>query len=107
MTKGVTETFSKLSDEIKNFEELRNKGVKSPADFAKLEASGEKIISLYEKLKKSAGDLSKVSGKDLEKLFPQSAVDTIEKARKALAAYEGEVKKAATKVDDLNKKIQA
>ena len=107
MTKGVTETFSKLSDEIKNFEELRNKGVKSPADFAKLEASGEKIISLYEKLKKSAGDLSKLSGKDLEKLFPQSAVDTIEKARKALTAYEGEVKKAATKVDDLNKKIQA
>ena len=46
-TKGVTETFSKLSDEIKNFEELRDKGVQSPADFAKLEASGEKIISLY------------------------------------------------------------
>ena len=111
-SKGLTSVFSKLSEEIKNFEALTSKDVTSKADFSKIEKSAEKIGTLFSKLNVELNDLSSKTGKDLFKLLPESTAGNISKATKALGEYNAKVTKlgndvstASQKVEQLNKSI--
>ena len=113
ITKGLQGTFDKLSKEIQEFEVAIGKGISGKADFKKLETQANKITSAFEKLKIQVKDLTGLSGKDLERLFPEKVSKNITSASNALKTYQTnianatkEVSKAQSEVDKLNQKIQ-
>lgn len=103
--KGLQETFQRLNQEVKNFEELSSKKINTKSDYGKLEKSLETIFSLYEKLEKSYKGLSGLNGKDLEKLFPENVAKNINNARQALENYNKELKKVRSNVINQSKKV--
>ena len=106
ITRGLNSTFEKLSDEITNFKALTSKEVTSTADFNKIEKSAEKIDELYSKLRISIKDLSSRTGKDLEKLFPESLVRNISSAQKAIDDYTKKQETFGTKISETEKNIE-
>ena len=87
MEKKIGNIFSNMSDELKKFESLAARDLKSPADFNKLNQSGEKILHLYQRLRTEISSLSDMPQKSLEKLFPSSITNNIDKATAALKKY--------------------
>lgn len=87
MEKKIGNIFSNMSDELKRFESLAARDLKSPADFNKLNQSGEKILHLYQRLRTEISSLSDMPQKSLEKLFPSSITNNIDKATAALKKY--------------------
>ena len=92
VTKGLDKTFTRLSEEVKNFEVLANKGVDSKTSFNKLAKSSENILTLFEKLKLQVKDLGNLKGVELEKIFPIQQANVIKKAAEAVKQYENRIK---------------
>lgn len=75
LKKGIENTFSKLSEEIENFEAIASKGFTNMSDVSKAEKSFNKINDLIAKLSNQMGQ---VKGLDPKKFLPQ---DNIKKAQ--------------------------
>ena len=113
ITKGLTGTLKKLSTEIQNFEILSSKDITGKTDFSKIEKSAEKINSLFSRLKIDLKDIGSRTGKDLEKLFPETVGNNIEKANNALTKYiqsqkdlGDDITKQKQKIAELTKSIE-
>ena len=105
VTKGLQNTFQKLSEEIRNFEVQAGKDITGKTDFSKLEKSADKINGLFEKLKIQIKDLGNLSSKDLEKLLPESVTKNINAANNALKTYNNTLKTIQGTIDGVNSKI--
>lgn len=112
ITKNLQGTFNKLSEEVKNFEVLSGKDITEKADFTKLTNSANKIVDLFTRLKSQISDIGALSDSSLAKLFPDSTINNIQKAGKALSDYQNKLKSAeqdianaSKKVEDLNSKL--
>ena len=96
--KGLQGTFDKLSKEIQDFEVVASKDITGKADFRKLETQANKVLETFEKLKIQTRDLANLSGKDLEKLFPDSITKNIQNANKAVTSYSKQIENASAAV---------
>lgn len=96
--RGLQDTFTKLSNEVKNFENLTNKSSFTSADFKKVESSATKISDLFSNLQSQVKALGSLSDRELQKLFPSDAVNKIQAGEKALDAYQ-------STIDQLNGKL--
>ena len=105
MGKGIQNTMSQLQKEILNFETKASKQITNKSDFTNIEKSAEKIVELYNKLKIQVKDVTGMSGKDLEKLFPASVTQNINTATKALSNYKNELKKAEQNVNSAQQAV--
>ena len=106
ISKGLQDTFEKLNSEVKNFENISSGGINSKNDLSKLEASANRILTLYERLQSQAKGLSNLSSSQLEKLFPENVVKNIEAARAALKAYSDSAKDAARDLEKANAAVE-
>ena len=70
--KGLTDTFTKLDNEIKNFESIASKGFTNLADVNKAEKSFDKVTDLLSKLRTEA---ARLKGIDPNKLLPKETID--------------------------------
>ena len=105
ITKGLQDTFQKLSSELKNFENISSGSTGSKNDLTKLENSANKILNLWDKLRSSVQNLSGVSGSQLEKLFPESVANNIRLARDAFKGYDKAVQDATKDLNEANKQV--
>ena len=105
ITKGLQDTFQKLSSELKNFENISSGSTGSKNDLTKLENSANKILNLWDKLRSSVQNLSGVSGAQLEKLFPESVANNIRLARDAFKGYDKAVQDATKDLEKANKSL--
>ena len=87
LKKGMGDNLTKLANEMKRFEDLTSKPMKSTSDFKALERSGDKILQLYNKIRREASEAANLSPKNMEKFFPASVTTNIEKATAALEKY--------------------
>ena len=112
VTKGLQGTFDKLQKEIQEFEVAVSKDITGKADFNKIVTQANKISDAFEKLKIQVKDLSGLSGKDLERLFPtqvsqniKDATNAIKKYSDALDSAKNSVKSQNDAISNLNKQI--
>jgi len=70
--KGLTDTFTKLDNEIKNFESIASKGFTNLADVNKAEKSFDRVTDLLSKLRTEA---ARLKGVDPNKLLPKETID--------------------------------
>lgn len=77
--KGLTDTFTKLDNEIKNFESITSKGFTNLADVNKAERSFDKVTDLLSKLRTEASRIKNID--DLNKLLPKAVIDRTKKLR--------------------------
>lgn len=87
LEKGVGDNLTKLANEMKRFEDLSSKPMRTPSDFKALEKSGDKIFQLYNRIRREASEAANMSPKNMEKFFPASVTANIEKATAALEKY--------------------
>lgn len=103
VTKSLINTFEQLSQEIESFNRATAKGIGSKTDLNKLEKSSEKILNLWVKLKGSYENLSNMSNKQLEKLFPEQISQNIKKANDALNTYKSQIESATSELKNATK----
>lgn len=70
--KGLTDTFTRLDNEIKNFESIASKGFTNLADVNKAEKSFDRVTDLLSKLRTEA---ARLKGVDPNKLLPKETID--------------------------------
>ena len=112
ISRGLQGTIDQLNKELQGFETSLGKNITNKGDFNKLNNQAQKIASTFEKLKLQIRDLGNLSTSDVEKLFPTSVTQNINKATNAIKQYESSVATAsknvdaaASKVDQLKAKI--
>ena len=105
ISQGLQGTFNKLSGEVRNFEVLIGKDITSKADFTKLEKSATKITDLFNDLRIQISDLGKLSGDELNKLFPSELINKIKKATEAVQTYENKAKTSAKNIETANRNV--
>lgn len=105
--KGLQDTFTKLSNEIKNFENLTNKSSFTSADFKQVEKSATKISDLFSHLQSQVKTLGSLSNKELQKLFPADTVKKIEAGEKALDSYQSTIDQLNNKLATANDRLKA
>ena len=91
LTTGLTGTLSKLEKEIRNFEVAASKDLSVKGNFNSFAKIAEKIDSLFKDLQIQAKDLG--TNTNLEKFFPESIVQNINKANSAIKDYEATLKR--------------
>ena len=106
ITNGLQNTFNQLAKEVQNFEALTSKSLNGNFDTRKIENSATKIERLFRSLQIQVKDLGNLSGKSLQKLFPDSAIKQISAGEKALSEYGRTVDQISSKVDAATKKVQ-
>lgn len=106
ISKGFQDTLEKLNSEVKNFENISAGGINSKNDLTKLEASANKVLTLYEKLQSQAKGLGNLSSSQLEKLFPESVTKNIEAARAALKGYADSAKAVTKDLEKANAAVE-
>ena len=87
LTTKFSSIIGNLSKELDNFEKLAQRGFETKGDFSQFEKSGKKVLDLFDDLKYSISSLTKMSDKDLEKLFPKELSSNIKEAKSALTEY--------------------
>ena len=97
---SLDKTFSKLNNEIQNFESLASKGFTNLGDVSKAEKSFVKITDLLEQLKNQS---KTITGLEPEKFLPKESIERVNSLRKSW----GELKKIADKGIENNTKIKA
>ena len=106
ITKGLQDTFNRLSKEVQNFEVLTSKDLTGKMDTRKIENSANKISNLFKTLQIQVKDLSSLSGKSLEKLFPDNAIKSITAGENALKSYNQTIKQIESTLTGATKKVQ-
>ena len=109
----LNKQISQMASEIANIERISAKGTGDLLDANTIIKSGNKILSLFDKIQTSVKSLGNLSDADLKKLFPDSAVRNISQAQTALKQYDqaikqhnAELKKQAETEQDLQNKLQ-
>lgn len=97
---SLDKTFSKLNNEIQNFESLASKGFTNLGDVSKAEKSFIKITDLLEQLKNQS---KSITGLEPEKFLPKETIERVNSLRKSW----GDLKKIADKGTENNAKIKA
>jgi TP901 family phage tail tape measure protein len=97
---SLDKTFSKLNNEIQNFESLASKGFTNLGDVSKAEKSFIKITDLLEQLKNQS---KSITGLEPEKFLPKETIERVNSLRKSW----GDLKKIADKGIENNAKIKA
>lgn len=97
---SLDKTFSKLNNEIQNFESLASKGFTNLSDVSKAEKSFIKITDLLEQLKIQS---KSITGLEPEKFLPKETIERVNSLRKSW----GDLKKIADKGIENNAKIKA
>lgn len=97
-TSGI---FGDLEKEIEKFQSLSSKKIGTEKSFKPLEESGRRIIQLYGQLENSIRNVSGLSKKQMESLFPSSVKSNIEKATTALSEYEKKTKQSSQEIKKL------
>lgn len=97
---SLDKTFSKLNNEIQNFESLASKGFTNLGDVSKAEKSFIKITDLLEQLKNQS---KSITGLEPEKFLPKESIERVNSLRKSW----GDLKKIADKGIENNAKIKA
>lgn len=97
---SLDKTFSKLNNEIQNFESLASKGFVNLGDISKAEKSFIKITDLLEQLKNQS---KSITGLEPEKFLPKESIERVNSLRKSW----GDLKKIADKGIENNAKIKA
>lgn len=97
---SLDKTFSKLNNEIQNFESLASKGFTNLGDVSKAEKSFIKITDLLEQLKNQS---KSITGLEPEKFLPKESIERVNSLRKSW----GDLKKIAGKGIENNAKIKA
>ena len=96
---SLDKTFSKLNNEIQNFESLASKGFTNLGDVSKAEKSFVKITDLLEQLKIQS---KSITGLEPEKFLPKESIERVNSLRKSW----GDLKKIADKGIENNTKIK-
>lgn len=102
---SLDKIFSKLNDEIENFESLASKGFTNLGDISKAEKSFNKITDLLGQLKIKS---KSITGLDPEKFLPKESIERVKELRKSWE----QLKKVADKgikikaLDDEIKKVE-
>ena len=96
---SLDKTFSKLNNEIQNFESLASKGFTNLGDVSKAEKSFIKITDLLEQLKNQS---KSITGLEPEKFLPKESIERVNSLRKSW----GDLKKIADKGIENNTKIK-
>ena len=86
-TKDFEKTFENIASEIQNFEAISQNGINTLADTKKIDASWKKINNLFGNL----GIQLKGLGEIEEQIFPKQVIANIDKANKALNAYQAKI----------------
>lgn len=97
---SLDKTFSKLNNEIQNFESLASKGFTNLGDVSKAEKSFIKITDLLEQLKNQS---KSITGLESEKFLPKKSIERVNSLRKSWE----QLKKVADKGIENNAKIKA
>ena len=97
---SLDKTFSKLNNEIQNFESLASKGFTNLGDVSKAEKSFIKITDLLEQLKNQS---KSITGLEPEKFLPKESIERVNSLRKSWE----QLKKVADKGIENNAKIKA
>ena len=112
LTTKFSTIIGNLSKELDNFERLAQRGFETKGDFSQFEKSGKKVLDLFDDLKYSVSSLTKMSDKDLEKLFPKELSSNIKEAKSALTEYtraaaeqEKEIKKQQQTIETFEKRL--
>ena len=100
---NIQNVFGKINDELKEFESLTNKSFHSLSDVSKASSSFERIIDYYKQLQKYSKE---ITGMDKEKFFPDSVVNNIVKANKALQTYYKELEAIPAEIEKANKALE-
>ena len=85
--KGFEKTFENIASEIQNFEAISQNGINTLADTKKIDASWKKINNLFGNLGIQLKDLGEIG----EQIFPKQVIANIDKANKALNAYQAKI----------------
>ena len=104
--KNVQKTIDDLQVSLRNFEAMASKGITSKTDFNKLESESNKIVTSFERLKIQLKDINKLSGTDVEKLFPSTIAQNIKDARQEILNYSEALEKTKTSITDQTKTIE-
>lgn len=100
---NIQNVFSKINSELEKFEDLTSKSFHSLSDVSKASSSFERIIDYYKQLEKYGKE---ITGMDKEKFFPDSVVNNIVKANKALQTYYRELEAIPTEIEKANKALE-
>ena len=95
--KRVAQIFSQMTDEIAEFE-VKSKNATTNADWSRVLSSGQKIMTLYQKLQGQVRQLGDLSEKEMQELFPPEVVANIKKAETALKDYQAATKKNTAEI---------
>lgn len=96
---SLDKTFSKLNNEIQNFESLASKGFTNLSDVSKAEKSFIKITDLLEQLKIQS---KSITGLEPEKFLPKKSIERVNSLRKSWE----QLKKVTDKGIENNAKIK-
>lgn len=109
---GIDKTFSKLNEEIKNFEAISAKGFHNLEDISKADKSFDKILKYLNELKIEG---AKISGIDPEKFLPKESLDRVKNLKKEYAKLldiittkkntSAEIKKQTEELEKQRKKL--
>lgn len=109
---NIAKGFSKIKDELANYESLRSHA-KTDSEWEEVLKSGNKVLKLYKTLRGQVENLGYISSKSLKNLFPddvaenfKSAHSEVEKTKRAIQATTKEQKKAKDTVDEYDKALQ-
>ena len=93
----ITKIFSQMTDEIAEFE-VKSKSATTNADWSRVLNSGQKIMTLYQRLQGQVKQLGDLSEKQMQEIFPPEVVANIKKAEDALKDYQATTKKNTTEI---------
>lgn len=100
---NIENTFKKINNELENFEKLSSRSVSSLSEVSKISNSFDKIVDYYRQLEKYNKE---ITGTDMKKFFPESVVNNINKAVKALDTYQKELSLIPGEIDRQNKALE-
>lgn len=93
----ITKIFSQMTDEIAEFE-VKSKSATTNADWSRVLNSGQKIMTLYQRLQGQVKQLGDLSEKQMQEIFPPEVVANIKKAEDALKDYQATTKKNTAEI---------
>ena len=104
LAKGLEGTFSKLTNEITNFEAIASKGFNNMGDVTKAEKSFSQITDLVSKLRVQ---ISQVKGLDPKKFLPEENLKKVKDLNSAWVKLKNTLEKGTANSTEINKQTQA
>ncbi len=101
--KNLDSTFTKLSNEIENFEAIASKGFTNMADIGKAEKSFSKITDLLSKLRIQT---SQLKGIDPNKFLPQENIKKVQELQKSWGKLKEQIEKGTGNSAEITKQTQ-